>query len=110
MDLTAILTLVLGSGGTGLIALVYKFVTDARKGKVESEETLLTRINVQSAKDTERATAAEARADKAEAETEEWRAKFFSEQEKSSYYRAHMRTNGLVIPKWPPDEDEVSRG
>lgn len=104
MDITAILTLVLGAGGTGFITVLINAAQNKRKGKLESEDTLIARMNAQSAKDTARAEAAEARADKADTEAERWRAQYFEWQERSNYYIAYMRGKGIQIPRWPPDE------
>jgi hypothetical protein len=106
MDITSVLTLVLGAGGTGFVSMLYQFAQNKRKGKLESEDTLIARMNAQSAKDTARAEAAETRADKADSDSEKWREKLFTVQEESAYYRAYMVSKGVRVPRWPPDEGD----
>src|SRR5215217_1049436 len=103
MDVQTVLGLILGTGGTTVITLIVRGVLTVRRGKVESEETLLRRIDKQSAADSVRVASAETRADRADEEAERQRERFYKEQERASYYRAYMVQMGLKPPKWPPD-------
>jgi len=107
MNVDTLLAVILGSGGTGVVGFLIQFYAKRRQGKLESEETLIARINKQSAADTARVLAAEARADKAEEETATWRKQYFDSEERAAYYRAYIRHLGRKVPKWPPDEDDL---
>jgi hypothetical protein len=107
MDPQAILTLVLGAGGTGFVGLVWRMFQDRKKGKLESEDTLISRMNAQSAKDTARAEAAEKKADQADTRVDEMVSKMTDLRMQMAFYMAFIVSNNLRVPKWPPDDEEV---
>jgi hypothetical protein len=72
MDYGNILAVLLGAGGSGALAGAVNIFNKLRKGKLDSEETLIARLNLDSRQQGERA-------DKAEAELAAARAKFDNE-------------------------------
>lgn len=102
--LQALVLLIVGSGGTGAIGFLVRYLATRKSGKLESQETWVSRMTDQATRDAERVIAAEKRADAAEAETDRFRALLFEEQAKSAFYRAFIYAKNLVPPRWPPDE------
>ena len=59
MNPESLLLLLLGGGGAGAVGALWRLVIATRKGKIESEGTLLERLNASEKKQIERADAAE---------------------------------------------------
>lgn len=59
MSLDVLLPLLLGAGGTGAIAGLANVFQQWRKGKLESEQSLMERLNAQTRRQEDRANAAE---------------------------------------------------
>lgn len=59
MNLDVLLPMLLGAGGTGAIAGIANVVMQWRKGKLENEASLMSRLNEQTKRQEERADAAE---------------------------------------------------
>jgi hypothetical protein len=72
MDWNNLIGILLGAGGTGFLAGLWNIVSQAKKGKLASEETLIARLNGDSRQQGERA-------DRAEAALSEARGRFEAE-------------------------------
>lgn len=89
LDLNVLITLLFGAGGTGAIVGLTNVVKTWRGGKIESEETLIKRLDADNRKQQELRIAAERHADEAEAEAEEYRRQRNAAQEKLARLRWH---------------------
>lgn len=98
---------ILGSGGTGVLSFLVNYTKNRKSGKLESQETWASRMTDQAVRDAEKVNAAEARVDRAEAETEVFRQKYFEQQARAAFYVAFIRANSLRPPKWPPDDEDL---
>lgn len=102
--LPTLITVLFTSGGIGSLTALRSYFVLRRKGKVETEETIIKRIEKQSVADSARTQAAELRADKAEEETESFRQRLYRSEERAAYFKQFIIGNGLKPPKWPPDD------
>lgn len=103
--LQALILLIVGSGGTGAIGFLVKYLGTRKTGKLETQEHWVSKMTDQATRDAERVVAAEKRSDAAEAETDRFRELYFDQQAKSAYLTAFIRGLGHRPPRWPPDEE-----
>lgn len=73
VDINTLIGLLFIAGGGGALAGIMNFIKTMRSGKVEKEETLIRRLDDDNKKQKAAREAAEARADEAEKEAEEYR-------------------------------------
>jgi len=105
--LQALILLIVGSGGTGAVGFLVKYLGTRKTGKLETQEAWVSKMTDQATRDAERVVAAEKRADVAETSEDAWRAKFFDKQAHAAFLIAFIRANSLRPPRWPPgDEDD----
>lgn len=107
VNMETLILLLLGSGGTGALALIGRGIKAWKDGKAESEEQLVTRLHAEDKRSRERATIAERRADEAEARVEKEMEARRMAQEHVAVLRAILLTNGITPPRWPPDGGEM---
>jgi hypothetical protein len=90
VDPSLILAALIGSGGTGLVPLVWKFFQDRRHGKVENTRVLADQLEAQALRDMQRANVAEERADEAEKKQSMVQLKLWSSEEYCSRLRMQL--------------------
>lgn len=100
LDINVLVTLLFGAGAGGIVAGVTNVVKGIRSGKMESEETLLRRIDADNKKQQELRAEAEKRANEAEAEAEEYRKQRNTAQEQLARTRWFMIEQGLEPPQF----------
>lgn len=91
MSLELILGVVFGGGFATLIATVAKVVDGRRRGRIESEDSVLTRLETENRK-------ARQRADQAEEETEQFRQRMMKSEDQAALYRRLLIHNGIAVP------------
>lgn len=91
MNLELILGAVFGGGLATLLATVARVVDGRRKGKIESEDSVITRLEAENRK-------ARERADEAEMETEDYRKRMHSAEDEAARYRRLLIQNSIEIP------------
>jgi len=99
MDLNLIFTILFGAGSGGAIIGIQNVIKAMRSGKVQSEETLLSRIDADNKKQQEMRLAAEKRADDAEKEAEGYRKQRNGAREEVARLRWFMIQQGLTPPE-----------
>lgn len=72
-DINALISLLFIAGGGGAVAGILNVIKTVRSGKIQNEETLIRRLDIDNKKQQQLREAAEARADEAEKEAEEYR-------------------------------------
>lgn len=90
IDLNTLVVLLFGAGGAGAIAGVVNVIKTLRSGKIETEETLIRRLDADNKAQQERARAAESRAEEAEAEAEGYRKERNAAREELALLRFHV--------------------
>lgn len=105
MDLNVLFTLLFGAGGAGAVAGILNVIKLMKQGKIESEETLIKRLDVDNKKQQERAEAAEKRADEAETEAEGYRKQRNAAREEVARLRWFLIGNGLEPPEAGGEDD-----
>jgi hypothetical protein len=91
VNLELILGAIFGGGFATVIATIAKVVTDRRRGKIESEDSVITRLEAENRK-------ARTRADEAEEETEQYRKRMMHEEDLAALYRRMLIHNGIAVP------------
>lgn len=91
MSLELILGAVFGGGFATLIATVARVVDGRRKGKLESEDSVLTRLEAENRK-------ARQRADEAETETETYRRRMHEAEDREARFRRALIQNDIALP------------
>lgn len=91
MSLELVLGAIFGGGFATLIATVARVIDGRRKGKIESEDSVITRLETENRK-------ARSRADEAEEETETYRKRMMHEQDLAALYRRTLIHNGIAVP------------
>lgn len=101
IDLNVLVTLIFGAGAGGVVAGVINVVKTLRSGKIENEETLIRRLDIDNKKQQQRAEDAEAHADQAVKEAEEYRKQRNDALEELSLLRFYvMETYGDQPPRF----------
>lgn len=91
MSLELILGAIFGGGFATLIATVGKLVADRRKGKIESEDSVISRLESENRK-------ARERADEAEMESEDYRRRMHRAEDRAALLQRLLKVNGIAIP------------
>lgn len=91
MSLELILGAVFGGGFATLIATVARVIDGRRKGRLESEDSVITRLEAENRK-------ARERADEAEMETEDYRKRMHQSEDELARYRRALIQNGIQMP------------
>lgn len=103
-DLNTLISLLFIAGGGGAVAGVLNFIKTIRSGKVETEETLIKRLDADNQKQQRRAEDAERRADQAEKDAEEYRKQRNDAREQLAQLRWH------VIEKYGEQPPKIGDG
>lgn len=103
MNLQLIIGAIFGGGFATLLATVAMVLDRRRKGKIESEDSVITRLETENSRAKSRADEAEKRADNAEAETAHYRKLWMGSEDLSALYRRTLIQNGVKVPKLPPE-------
>lgn len=91
MSLELILGAVFGGGLATLIATMARVIDGRRKGRLESEDSVITRLEAENRK-------ARERADEAEMETEDYRKRMHRSEDELALYRRALIQNGISVP------------
>jgi hypothetical protein len=91
MSLELILGAVFGGGLATLIATVARVIDGRRKGRIESEDSVITRLEVENRK-------ARQRADEAETETETYRKRMHEAEDREARFRRALIENDIHVP------------
>ena len=91
MNLELVLGAVFGGGFATLIATVARVVDGRRKGRIESEDSVITRLEAENRK-------ARERADEAEMETEDYRKRMHQAEDEVARYRRALIQAGIDLP------------
>jgi len=91
MNLELILGAVFGGGFATLLATVARVIDGRRRGKIESEDSVITRLEAENRK-------ARERADEAEMETEDYRRRMHHVEDEAARYRRALIQNGIPVP------------
>lgn len=91
MNLELILGAVFGGGLATLIATMARVIDGRRKGKIESEDSVITRLEAENRK-------ARERADEAEMETEDYRKRMHQAEDREARYRRALIENNIPVP------------
>lgn len=91
MNLELVLGAVFGGGLATLVATVARVIDGRRKGRIESEDSVITRLEAENRK-------ARERADEAEMETEEYRRKMHQAEDEAARYRRALIQNDIPVP------------
>ena len=106
LDINVLVTLLFGASAGGATAGIISVIKTLRGGKIEREETLITRLDADNQKQQRRAEEAERRAEKAEIEAEEYRKQRNEAREQLARLRWHVIENyGSQLPE-PGDDNE----
>lgn len=98
MDLNLIFTILFGAGSGGAIIGVQNVIKAMKSGKVQSEETLLKRIDLDNRKQQQLRETAEKRTEEAENEAEEYRKQRNAAREEVAKLRWWIIEKGLEPP------------
>lgn len=104
-DLNTLVSLLFIAGGGGAVAGILNVVKTLRSGKIESEETLIKRLDASNKEQLERAQRAEKRADELESEA----ARYRRNREQALEYAARLRVLLIQNQIEPPPEPEELR-
>lgn len=91
MSLELILGAVFGGGFATLIATVARVIDGRRKGRIESEDSVITRLEAENRK-------ARERADEAEMETEDYRKRMHQAEDEAARYRRALIQADIEMP------------
>lgn len=91
MSLELILGAVFGGGFATLIATVARVIDGRRKGRIESEDSVITRLEAENRK-------ARERADEAEMETEDYRKRMHHAEDEAARYRRALIQADIQLP------------
>ena len=100
-DLNTLISLLFIAGGGGAVAGILNFIKTIRSGKVETEETLIKRLDADNQKQQKRAEEAERRANEAEKEAEAYRIERNQAREELANFR------WSVIEKYGPQPPSI---
>lgn len=101
IDLNLLVTFLFGAGGAGAVAGVMNVIKTLRSGKIENEETLIRRLDVDNRNQQKRAEEAEKAKDEAEKEAEGYRKQRNQAQEELAILRWHyIQETGKQPPKF----------
>lgn len=103
MNLQLILGAIFGGGFATLIATIAKIFDSRRKGRIENEDSVITRLETENVRAKLRADEAETRADNAEAETARHRKKRMRSEDLAALYRRTLIAHSIDVPKLPPE-------
>jgi hypothetical protein len=95
MSLELILGAVFGGGFATLIATVARVIDGRRKGRLESEDSVITRLEAENRK-------ARERADEAEMETEDYRKRMHQAEDEAARYRRALIQAAVPLPDEGP--------
>lgn len=104
MEFNEVMLLLFGAGGTGALAGLYRVFDSLRSGKLQKEETLIQRLDDNNRRQSERADAAEKRADEAEKEATLYR----RQREKALDQAARFRRQLIALNQEPEDLEEFN--
>lgn len=104
-DINVLVTLLFGAGAGGVVAGILNVVKTMRSGKVETEETLLRRIDADNKSQQRLREEAEEEARQARREAEEYRKQRNSALEEAARLRWFMLKNGVEPPKFGDGDD-----
>lgn len=98
--LQIVLGAVFGSGAATLVATVARVVEGRRKGNIESEDSVISRLETENRN-------ARGRADEAEAESEKYRKRMHRAENLAALFERTLIKNGIPVPvaEGIPDED-----
>lgn len=91
MNLELVLGAIFGGGLATLVATVARVIDGRRKGRIESEDSVITRLEAENRK-------ARERADEAEMETEEYRKRMHHAEDEVARYRRALIQAGVDLP------------
>jgi hypothetical protein len=91
VNLELILGAVFGGGFATLVATVARVIDGRRKGRIESEDSVITRLEAENRR-------ANLRADEAEMETEDYRKRMHNAEDEAARYRRALIQNDIPVP------------
>jgi hypothetical protein len=91
MNLELVLGAIFGGGLATLVATVARVIDGRRKGRIESEDSVITRLEAENRK-------ARERADEAEMETEDYRKRMHQAEDAVAKYRRALIEAGVALP------------
>jgi hypothetical protein len=91
VNLELVLGAVFGGGLATLIATLARVIDGRRRGKLESEDSVITRLEAENRK-------ARERADEAEMETEDYRKRMHRAEDEAARYRRALIQNNISVP------------
>jgi hypothetical protein len=94
-----VMLLLFGAGGTGALAGLYQIINSLRTGKLQKEETLIERLDKNNRRQSERADAAETRADEVQAEAARYRVQRRRAQDQAARFRRMLISMGAESEK-----------
>lgn len=103
MNLQLVLGVIFGGGFATLIATIARIFDSRRKGRIESEDSVITRLETENARAKLRADEAERKADSADADAERYRKKKMLAEDLAALYRRTLIQNNVRVPKLPPE-------
>jgi len=99
LDINVLVTLLFGAGAGGAIAGIINVIKTVRSGKIETEETLIKRLDADNRAQQERTRNAEMRAEEAEKEAEEYRRQRNKAREELARTRWFVLQKGIDLPR-----------
>lgn len=106
LDLNVLVTLLFGAGAGGAVAGILNVIKTLRGGKIENEETLIRRLDIDNQKQQKLREAAETRAEYAEKEAEEYRIQRNKAREELAQLRWHVIEKYGVQPPIIGDKND----
>jgi hypothetical protein len=91
VNLELVLGAVFGGGLATLIATMARVIDGRRRGRLESEDSVITRLESENRK-------ARERADEAEMETEDYRKRMHHAEDEAARYRRALIQNSISVP------------
>lgn len=110
MNLQLVLGAVFGGGLATLVATIAKIFDSRRKGHIENEDSVITRLEAENIRAKLRADEAETRADNADAETARHRKRRMRSEDLAALYRRTLIAHSIDVPKLPlegTDDDDA---
>jgi hypothetical protein len=106
LDINVLVTLLFGAGAGGAVAGIVNVIKTLRSGKIESEETLIRRLDADNKKQQQLRVEAEKHAEEAEKEAEEYRKQRNKAREQLARIRWHvMQKYGDELTAFGYDND-----
>lgn len=91
MNLDVIVGAIFGGGAATIIATIARIFDSRRKGRIESEDSVITRLEAENRK-------ARSRADEAEMESDDYRKKWIQAEDREARLRRALMAHDLPLP------------